>query len=148
MHRTSLQITIAVAFILSMRRAHAQSTQTTSDVMDKSIPELQSAMEAGAITSRQLVQIYLARIAAYDKQGPAINALIARNPAALAAADALDAERRAGRTRGPLHGIPVLIKDNYETVEMPTTGGSIALRTFHPHSDAFQVRRLKEAGAV
>jgi amidase len=148
MHRTSAQLAIAVALILSMPRAHAQSAQITFDVMDKSIPELQSAMEAGTITSRQLVQMYLARIAAYDKQGPALNALVALNPQALAAADALDAERRTKGARGPLHGIPVLIKDNYETIEMPTTGGSIALRTFHPRSDAFQVRRLKEAGAV
>jgi len=152
MYRIIATVTIVFAFtfslILSATRATAQPAQTEFDVMDKSIPELQSAMEAGAITSRQLVQIYLARIAAYDKQGPAINALVALNPEALAAADALDTERRAGRTRGPLHGIPVLIKDNYETIEMPTTGGSIALRTFHPHSDAFQVRRLKEAGAV
>ena len=119
MYRIIATVTIVFAFIfsliLSTTRATAQPAQTEFDVMDKSIPELQSAMEAGAITSRQLVQIYLARIAAYDKQGPAINALVALNPEALAAADALDAERRAGRTRGPLHGIPVLIKDNYET---------------------------------
>lgn len=144
----TIVFTFIFSFILSTTRATAQPAQTEFDVMDKSIPELQSAMEVGAITSRQLVQIYLARIAAYDKQGPAMNALVALNPEALAAADALDTERRAGRTRGPLHGIPVLIKDNYETIEMPTTGGSIALRTFHPHNDAFQVRRLKEAGAV
>jgi amidase len=111
MYRIVATVTIVFAFIFSLilseTRATAQPAQTEFDVMDKSIPELQSAMEAGAITSRQLVQIYLARIAAYDKQGPAINALIALNPEALAAADALDAERRAGRTRGPLQGIPV-----------------------------------------
>ena len=116
--------------------------------MDKTIPELQAAMTTGAITSRQLAQIYFARIAAYDQQGPALNTLVALNPQALAAADALDAERKAGKIRGPLHGIPILIKDNYETIEMPTTVGSIALRTFHPRNDAFQVRRLKEAGAI
>jgi Asp-tRNA(Asn)/Glu-tRNA(Gln) amidotransferase A subunit family amidase len=116
--------------------------------MEKSISELQAAMEAGQVTSRGLVEIYLARIAAYDKQGPAINAMIALNPQALAAAEGMDAERKAGRVRGPLHGIPIVVKDNYETVEMPTTVGSIALASFHPASDAFQVQRLKNAGAV
>src|SRR5271166_2661768 len=98
MHRTFTQLIIVVAFVLSRRGADAQSARTTFDVMDKSIPELQSAMEAGTITSRQLVQIYLARIAAYDKRGPAINALVALNPQAPAAAGALDAERKAGKT--------------------------------------------------
>jgi len=116
--------------------------------MEKTIPELQAAMESGTVTARQLVEIYLARIAAYDKRGPGLNAMVALNAQALAAADQLDAERRAGRVRGPLHGIPVVVKDNYETLEMPTTAGSIALATFHPSSDAFQVRRLKDAGAV
>jgi amidase len=148
MYRTSARLMVVITLILLVTAAHAQSGRTTFDVMDKSIPELQLAMEAGAITSRQLVQIYLDRIAAYDKQGPALNALVALNPQALEAADALDGERRAGKTRGPLHGIPVLVKDNYETIEMPTTAGSIALRTFHPRNDAFQVRRLKDAGAV
>ena len=118
------------------------------DVMEKSIPELQAALQDGAITSRGLVEIYLARIAAYDKRGPALNAITALNPAALAAADALDAERRTRGPRGPLHGIPILVKDNYETIEMPTAAGSIALATFHPKSDAFMVQRLKQAGAV
>jgi amidase len=118
------------------------------DVMEKSIHELQAAMEAGRVTSRGLVEIYLARIAAYDKQGPALNAMVALNPQALSAAEKMDAERKAGRVRGPLHGIAVVVKDNYETLEMPTTVGSIALASFHPASDAFQVQRLKNAGAV
>jgi Asp-tRNA(Asn)/Glu-tRNA(Gln) amidotransferase A subunit family amidase len=126
----------------------AQQPSATFDVMEKTIPQLQEAMAAGTVTSRQLVEIYLARIAAYDKRGPGVNAMVALNPDALATAAALDAERRAGRVRGPLHGIPVVVKDNYETVEMPTTAGSIALAGFHPHTDAFQVRRLKDAGAV
>ena len=76
--------------------------------------------------------MYLARIDAYDQRGPALNAIIAINPQARAAADALDAERVAKGPRGPLHGIPVLVKDNYETIEMPTTAGSIALATLSP----------------
>jgi Asp-tRNA(Asn)/Glu-tRNA(Gln) amidotransferase A subunit family amidase len=118
------------------------------DVIDRSIADLQAAMHAGQVTSRQLVELYLARIEAYDKSGPALNAITVLNPDARAAADALDAERRSGRVRGPLHGIPVLVKDNYETVEMPTSAGSIALAGFHPPRDAYQVRRLREAGAV
>lgn len=118
------------------------------DVLERSIEELQRAMAAGQVTSERLVDLYLARIAAYDKQGPSLNAVMALNPQARQAAAALDAERAAGRVRGPLHGIPVLVKDNYETLEMPTTGGTIALATFHPTRDAVQVQRLKHAGAV
>jgi len=118
------------------------------DVTEKSIEELQRAMQAGDITSRRLVDLYLARIEAYDKQGPALNAIVAVNPRAREAADALDAERAGRGARGPLHGIPVLVKDNYETIEMPTSAGSIALASFHPARDAFLVQRLKAGGAV
>ena len=118
------------------------------DVMEKSIDDLQRAMQARDVTSRQLVDQYLARIDAYDRQGPALNAIAALNPQARAAADALDAERASRGPRGPLHGIPVLVKDNYETIEMPTSAGSIALASFHPQRDAFLVQRLKAAGAV
>jgi Asp-tRNA(Asn)/Glu-tRNA(Gln) amidotransferase A subunit family amidase len=116
--------------------------------MEKSIEQLQRAMQAGEVTSRQLVEIYLARIAAYDKQGPTLNAITTVNRRARESADALDAERASRGPRGPLHGIPVVVKDVYETIEMPTTSGSIALATFHPNSDAFQIQRLKAAGAV
>ena len=153
MYRHSATLIVALAIGLAVSTLHAnftptQAPQTTFDVMEKTIPQLQDAMASGTITSRQLVEIYLARIAAYDKQGPALNTIVALNPQALKFAEALDAERRTGRVRGPLHGIPVVVKDNYETVEMPTTAGSIALAAFHPRSDAFQVRRLREAGAV
>ena len=146
MYRSRAILILTAVFVLAGPGARAQSG--TYDVVEKTIPELQAAMSEGTVTSRQLVESYLARIAAYDKQGPALNAIVALNPQALATADALDAERRAGRVRGPLHGIPVVVKDNYETVEMPTTAGSIALASFHPRADAFQVRRLKDAGAV
>jgi len=116
--------------------------------MEKTIDELQRAMTAREVTSRQLVDAYLARIDAYDKQGPTLNAIAALNPRAREAADRLDAERASGKVRGPLHGIPVLVKDNYETVEMPTTAGSIALATSHPARDAVLVQRLKAAGTV
>ncbi|MGH9174462.1 MAG: amidase family protein, partial [Vicinamibacterales bacterium] len=121
---------------------------TAFDPMEKSIEDLQRAMQTREVTSRQLVDIYLARIAAYDQRGPALNAIVAVNPQARESADALDAERSSKGARGPLHGIPLLVKDNYETIEMPTSAGSIALASFHPARDAYQVRRLKEAGAV
>jgi amidase len=135
---------------VSAQRAPASPAAATAtyEVTEKSIEELQRAMTAGEVTSRRLVDLYLARIDAYDRQGPALNAIVAVNPRAREAADALDAERAGGRVRGPLHGVPVLVKDNYETIEMPTAAGSIALASFHPARDAFLVRRLKEAGAV
>ena len=118
------------------------------DVVERSIEDLQRAMESGQVTSQQLVDAYLARIEAYDDRGPALNAIAALNPRAREAAAALDAERASRGPRGPLHGIPVLVKDNYETVEMPTTVGSVAFLGFQPGRDAFQVQRLKAAGAV
>ena len=118
------------------------------DVAEKSIRELGAALADGTATAVELVDAYLARIAAYDQQGSALNAMIAFNPNARADAAALDDERAAGNVRGPLHGIPVVIKDNYDTADIPTTAGTIALATSVPPDDAFQVRRLREAGAV
>lgn len=118
------------------------------DVVEKSIDELQQAQATGAITARDLVRLYTARIAAYDQAGPAINSVIALNPNALADAFALDLERRDAGPRGPLHGIPVLVKDNFDTVDMPTTGGALAFAALVPTSDASLVRRLRRAGAV
>ena len=130
--------------------AHAASARPSSlpEVSEKSIPELQAEQTAGQATSRSLVLAYLARINAYDQNGPALNAIVTLNPKALEEADALDRERRISGPRGPLHGIPVLIKDNYDTVDMPTTGGSLALATLQANADAYQVKRLRDAGAV
>jgi Asp-tRNA(Asn)/Glu-tRNA(Gln) amidotransferase A subunit family amidase len=135
--------------------AAATSTAPASQIavpmpfpLDATIPELQAAMEADEYTSVELVEFYLARIAAYDNAGPKLNALIHVNSAALDEAAALDAERAASGSRGPLHGIPVVVKDNINTADMPTTGGSLALEGFLPAQDAFQVARLRQAGAV
>ena len=106
-------------------------------------------MAAGRYTSRRLVDLYLERIAALDRTGPTLRAVIELNPDARAIADRLDAERRAGRVRGPLHGIPVLIKDNIDTADsMSTTAGSLALEGSIAARDAFLVTRLRDAGAV
>lgn len=117
-------------------------------LLEASITDMQNAMASGVVTSRDLVEMYLARIEAYDEQGPALNAIISLNPNALAEAEALDRERATSGPRGPLHGIPVLIKDNYDTHDMPTTNASLALEGSIPPDDAYQVRRLREAGAV
>ncbi len=138
----------ALAAAVSGVRGQTRPVPLDFDVVEQSIEDLQQALQAGRITSRQLVDLYLARIDAYDEQGPALNAIAAVNPRAREAAAALDAERASRGPRGPLHGIPVLVKDNYETVEMPTTAGSIALIGFQPGRDAFQVQRLKAAGAI
>ncbi len=106
-------------------------------------------METGALTSRALTEHYLSRIDAMNRTGPAINAVIELNPEALAIADARDAERKARKLRGPLHGIPVLIKDNIDTADrMATSAGSLALEHSTPPQDAHIVERLREAGAV
>jgi Asp-tRNA(Asn)/Glu-tRNA(Gln) amidotransferase A subunit family amidase len=124
------------------------SSATAFDVVEKSISDLQAAMRLGQVTSRQLVEAYLARIRKYDQDGPHINAFIMLNPKALETADALDAERRTKGPRGMLHGIPIVVKDNYVTEGMPTTGGSKALAGFESGRDAFMVKKLRDAGVV
>src|SRR5688500_436484 len=118
------------------------------EVHEQSILDLQAAMTAGRVTSRGLVESYLARIQAYDQAGPRLNAIVLINPRAREDADTLDRERAEKGPRGPLHGIPVLIKDNYDTADMPTSGGALALATLQPAADAFQVKKLRDAGAV
>ncbi len=118
------------------------------EVHERTILELQTAQAEGRVTSRGLVDAYLARIAAYDQSGPRLNAIVVLNPRAREEAEALDRERARTGPRGPLHGIPVLVKDNYDTVDMPTSGGALGLATMQPAVDAFQVKRLRAAGAV
>jgi amidase len=112
------------------------------------IADLNAAFDAGTLTAERLVQMYLARIEAYDQQGPALNAVLWLNERAVEQARALDAERRASGPRSPLHGIPVVLKDNVDTQDMPTTAGSLLLAGSIPPDDAFLVRRLREAGAI
>jgi amidase len=116
---------------------------------EKTIAELQEAMKSGGLTARAITEKYLSRIAAIDKQGPRLNSVIELNPEALAIAEALDAERKTKGARGPLHGIPVLIKDNIDTADrMSTSAGSLALEGSIAQLDAFVVQKLREAGAV
>src|SRR5687768_13798104 len=117
--------------------------------LEASISDLQRAMEGGRVSSADLVKAYLRRIERTDRKGPAVNSVIEVNPDAMAIAREMDRERKAGKVRGPMHGIPVLLKDNIDTADkMLTTAGSLALMNCRPKRDAFLVRRLREAGAV
>jgi len=151
MKRTSLVLVVLCA-ALGPRPSLAQARVTASarsfEVHEASITDLQDAMTAGRTTSVALVDAYLARIAAYDQRGPALNAMIRLNPNARAGARRMDEERRQGRVRGPLHGIPVIIKDNFDTSDLPTSGGSLALANHRTSDDAFVVRKLRDAGAI
>jgi amidase len=119
------------------------------DVEERSVAEWQAALARGELTSRQLVERYLQRIESLDAQGPKLRAVLETNPEALDIAATLDAERRAGKLRGPLHGIPILVKDNIDTADrMHTTAGSEALAADRPSRDAFIVERLRAAGAI
>ncbi|MFX3634556.1 MAG: amidase family protein [Candidatus Pristimantibacillus sp.] len=116
--------------------------------VEASISSIQTAMETGRLTSEELVEQYLGRIEKYDDNGPKLNSIITINDDAIATAEKLDAERSKQGARGPLHGIPVILKDNFDTADMPTTGGSLALKDSMPEDDAYQVKKLREAGAI
>jgi amidase len=123
------------------------ASAATLDLTTATIADVQAAYKAG-LTAEKLTAAYLARVAAYDKQGPTINTVITLNPNALAEAKALDAERKAGKVRGPLHGVPIVLKDNFDTFDLPTTGGSQMLEGSLPPDDAFVVKKLRAAGAI
>ncbi len=119
------------------------------ELSELTIADLQRGLESGEFTTRSLVEKYIARIETLDRNGPQLASVIELNPDVLALADQLDAERGSGSVRGPLHGIPVLIKDNLDTADnMATTAGSLALVGATPPADAFVVRQLRAAGAV
>jgi amidase len=132
----------------TVRNARAETPTRRLELLEATVPQLQAALTAGTVTSRDLVMMYLARIDAYDQHGPALNAVSVKNGNALAEADGRDAERRAGALRGPLHGIPIIVKDNYETVGMQTADGSRSLAGWVPPDDAFLVKKLREAGVI
>jgi Asp-tRNA(Asn)/Glu-tRNA(Gln) amidotransferase A subunit family amidase len=149
---TIVAIVLALASPLtaSVQRS-AESARTTAppfEVMDATMESLQKALAEGRVTSVFLVDAYRARIAAYDHAGPKLNSMIRLNPNARKEAAALDAERKAGMVRGPMHGIPIVLKDNFDTKDMITTGGSLALASHRPTKDAFIVQKLRDAGAI
>jgi amidase len=120
----------------------------TFDILETTIEDIHNAYQSGQLTARQLVQAYLDRIAAYDKQGPAINAIITINSSALDEADHVDSAFKASGFVGPLHGIPIIIKDQADAKGMPTTLGSVLFANYFPDRDAFVVEKLKKAGAI
>lgn len=119
------------------------------DLMEATVAQIHAAMREGTLTCRELVEAYLDRIEAYDQKGPAINSVITVNPHALGEADACDAYFEAnGEFCGPLHGIPVMLKDNFNTVDMQTTAGSVALKGWVPPTDSFVTKRIRDSGAI
>ena len=140
----------ALAVLAWCSPGHAQGRTDTApfEIMETSIGDIHAAFRSGTLTSRRLVQGYLDRIAAYDKRGPTINSIITLNPEALAEADRLDAAYKSGGQVGPLHGIPVLVKDEIDTAGMPTTLGTLVFQNYRPTRDAFVVEKLKKAGAI
>jgi amidase len=144
---TTTRFAIVALLTLSALTSHSVLAAPIN-LYTATIADLNAAFKSGTLTSEQLTAAYLARIEAYDKKGPTINAVIMLNPKAMAEAKAMDAERKAGKLRGPLHGIPVILKDNYDTFDMPTTAGSQLLAGSVPPDDAFVVKKLRAAGAI
>ncbi len=141
-----LSARIAVILAVTLLLSGGVSTQTARfSVVEATIPQMQAALAKGQVTSRQLVEQYLARMATYEDR---INATLAVNPKALEEADQLDRERAQGKLRGPLHGIPVALKDNIHTTNMPTTGGALAFAGFIPPYEATLTKNLKASGAI
>ncbi len=137
-----------LAAVLLLSASAPSARAQTVDFDAASIQQLAAAMDAGTITSERLVRLALARIDAYDDKGPRLNAILTLNPKAVEQARALDAERKAKGKRSPLHGIPIVLKDNFDTYDLPTTAGSILLEGSLPPDDAFLVKKLREAGVV
>ena len=139
----------SLALVLAMVMTMGSARAARYDVVEKDIATLQADLTAGRVTSEDLVRAYLARIAKIDRSGPKLQSIISLNPNAIADARALDAERRAKGARGPLHGIPILVKDNIETADpIATTAGSLALAENITHRDAPAVARLRSAGVI
>src|SRR6266576_5611851 len=136
---------VTALFVLALAPARAAQSL---DLDAATVADINAAFDAGTLTSEKLVQLCLARIQAYDRQGPSLRAVITLNPKALDTARAMDAERKAKGRRSPLHGIPIVLKDNYNTADLPTTGGSLLLEGSHPAEDAFVVKQLRAAGAI
>jgi len=140
---------LAAAAALSILSAAPRARQArTFDLLTAGVAEIQSAVDAGALTYEQLVRLSLRRIDAYDQRGPRLNAVIAVNPRALDIARDLDRERRDHGRRSPLHGIPIAVKDTVDVADLPSAGGNLALAGSVPPRDATVVARLRAAGAI
>ena len=141
----TLLVAAAAVTLLAQGRGGSQRTAQKFTVFETSIPELQAALKDGRTTSKEIVIQYLTRIAMYEDK---VNATLAVNPNAIAEAEQLDRERAQGRLRGPLHGIPIALKDNIHTTNMPTTGGALAFSGYVPPYEATLTKNLKDGGAI
>ena len=142
------KIALTRLFLMASSLALTQLPAATFDLSTATVADINAAMDAGALTSEKLVQLYINRIEAYDKKGPAVNCVINMNPEALAEARALDKERREKGPRSPIHGMPVVLKDLIDAAGLPTTGGFVPLGAPIPKRDATIVAKIKEAGGI
>src|SRR3954469_22717211 len=138
----------ALLLVASPLLAQQQTSPAPVRVEEITIAQIHDAMKAGRLTCHALVDAYLRRIDAFDKNGPAINAIVQLNPEALAQADALDRRFPQAGPVGPLHCVPAIVKDNFETIGLQSAAGSLSLKGFVSNKDAFQVKRIKDAGAI
>jgi len=145
---SSKTVKLAVSLALSASLLVSAAEAKTFDLQTASVQDIQDAVASGKLSYEKLVKLYLARIEAYDKKGPTLNSVITLNAKAIETAKALDAERKSKGLRSPLMGIPVLAKDNYDTADMPTSGGSWVLATSVPYEDAPSIKQLRDAGAI
>src|SRR5499426_2296268 len=141
----SLIVAVAGLLLATQSRPPASPAGQPFTVVESTIREMQTAMAEGRVTSREIVRQYLTRIATYEDR---LNAVIIVNPHAIEEAEALDRERAQGKLRGPLHGIPIALKDNIHTTDMPTTGGALAFDGLVPPYEATLTKNLREAGAI
>ncbi len=150
-------LALAIAVILGSTSAYAAdkdsimnkaTTKNAFNMLETSIQGIQKGLASRKVTSEELVKFYLARIDKYDQQGPKLNSIITINPKALEEARALDNERKIKGPRGPLHGIPIILKDNFDTFDMPTSGGNKAMAKSQSSKDAFLTKKLRDAGAI
>ena len=139
---------VVLVFPLTLRAQAPTVAPAPFHVEETSIADIHAAFRTNWLTCHALVQQYLRRIDAYDKNGPAVNSIVTVNPKALAEADALDARYKASGPVGPLHCIPMIVKDNFETVGLQSSNGSLTFEGYVPATDAFQVARIKAAGAI
>jgi amidase len=148
-HRNWTVLVKPLAFVASLSLGLTRPAQAAFPVEEASVAQIHAAYLSRKTTAREVTQAYLDRIAAYDKRGPYLNSLITVNAQALAEADRLDAAlKSSGKLTGPLHGIPIIVKDNLDTADMPTSSGVELFKDFVPTQDAFVVSRLRAAGAI
>ena len=144
----ALGFSVALLSALLISTGHGMAAAPPFHLQEATIQDILDAYKSGQLTARRLVQLYLNRIEAYDKRGPNINSIITVNPKALEEADRLDAALKTSGPAGPLHGIPVILKDQMDAKGMPTTLGSVLFKNYYPDRDAFVAEKLRKAGAI